>query len=64
VGDAKYVQSCSLKTGRDIDIHRWEHKIQINQEIIEYECMAWFNLAQERDHWWAVVSMEMNLWLL
>jgi len=25
--------------------------------------MYWINLAQDRDGWWAVVNMGMNLWI-
>jgi hypothetical protein len=26
--------------------------------------MEWIHLAQDRDWWWAVVNMVMNLWVL
>jgi hypothetical protein len=25
-------------------------------------CIDWIDLAQDRDRWWAVVYMVMNLW--
>ena len=25
-------------------------------------CMDWIDLAQERDRWWALVNVVMNLW--
>jgi len=24
----------------------------------------WMHLAQDRDHWWALIKMVMNLWVL
>jgi hypothetical protein len=30
---------------------------------IEWECVDWILLAQDRDQWWALVNMVMNLWV-
>jgi hypothetical protein len=37
--------------------HRWDRQ--------EVGCggMDWIDLAQDRDRWWALVSVVMNLWV-
>jgi hypothetical protein len=40
---------------------RWEDNIVMDLREIRCEDMNWVHLAQERDHWWAVVNMIMNL---
>jgi hypothetical protein len=31
---------------------------------IGWGCVAWINLAQDRDRWWALANAVMNLWVL
>jgi hypothetical protein len=38
-------------------------KIKTNLKETECEGVAWIDLAQDRDTWWAVVNMVMNLWV-
>jgi hypothetical protein len=35
--------------------------IIVNVREIEWEVVDWIHLAWDRDQWWAVVSMVMNL---
>jgi hypothetical protein len=35
--------------------------LDIDQEIMEV--VDWIHLAQDRNQWWAVVNMVMNLWV-
>jgi hypothetical protein len=41
--------------------HRWEDNIKIDLEEVGWRGMDWIELAQDRDGWWAVVSVVMNL---
>jgi hypothetical protein len=38
--------------------------IKMDLKGIEYEGMDWIYLVQVMDHWWVLVNMVMNLWLL
>jgi hypothetical protein len=40
---------------------RWEDNIKTNLGEREWEGMDWMYLAQDRDHWWALVNAVMNL---
>jgi len=42
--------------------HRWEDNIRMDLREIELEIMDWNHLVQDRDWWWALVTMVMNLW--
>jgi hypothetical protein len=41
--------------------NRWEHNIRMGLREIVWEVVDWIHLAQERDQWWALVNMVMNL---
>jgi hypothetical protein len=43
---------------------RWEDDIKIYYREIGWGVSDWFNLAQDKDWWWAIVNTEMNLWVL
>ena len=40
---------------------RWEDNIQMNLQEVGCGGMAWIELAQDRDRWWALVNLVMNL---
>jgi hypothetical protein len=40
-----------------------EDNIRINIREIMSKGVDWIHLAQDRDQWWAVVNMVMNLWV-
>jgi hypothetical protein len=42
---------------------RWEDNIRIDVREIGWEVVDCIHLAQDRDHWRAVVNTEMNLWV-
>jgi hypothetical protein len=37
--------------------------IRIDLREIVWEGVDWMHLAQDRDQWWALVNMVMNLWV-
>jgi hypothetical protein len=41
--------------------HRWECNIRMDLTEIGWEGVDWMHLAEDRDHWWAVMNMVMNL---
>jgi len=41
--------------------HRWEDNIKMDLQEVGYEGMDWIELAQDRDRWWALVNVVMNL---
>jgi hypothetical protein len=43
---------------------RWEDNIKIDLQEVGCGGMDWTQLAQDRDRWWAVVSVVMNVWVL
>jgi hypothetical protein len=44
--------------------HRWEDGIKMDLREIGWEGVEWIHLAQDRDHWRAVVNAMMNLRVL
>jgi hypothetical protein len=40
---------------------KWEDNIKMVLEAIEFEGVDWINLARDRDRWWALLNMAMNL---
>jgi hypothetical protein len=44
--------------------HRWEDRIRIDLREIVSGCVDWIRLAQDRDRWWAAVSVATNLRVL
>jgi hypothetical protein len=40
---------------------RWEDNVKMNLREIRFEGMDWIHLASDRDRWWALVKMVMNL---
>jgi hypothetical protein len=43
---------------------RWEDAIKMDLKEIGWGGVEWIHLAQDRDCWWAVVNVVMNLWVL
>jgi hypothetical protein len=43
--------------------HRWEDWIKMDLRKIGWGGVGWIHLAQDRDHWRAVVNSVMNLWV-
>jgi len=41
--------------------HRWEDNIRLDLRETGWEGMDWINLAQDRDHWQAVLNTVMKL---
>jgi len=41
--------------------HRWEDNIKMNIQEVGWGVMDWIVLAKDRDRWWAVVNVVMNL---
>jgi hypothetical protein len=39
----------------------WEDNIRMDLREIGWEGVDWIHLAQDSDHWWAVVNTVMNL---
>ena len=42
---------------------RWEDDIKIDLQKVGCGGMNWIELAQDRDRWWALVNVVMNLWV-
>jgi hypothetical protein len=40
---------------------RWEDNIKLDLRETGWGVMDWTDLAQDRDQWWAIVNMVMNL---
>ena len=43
--------------------HRWEDNIKMDLEEVGYGGMDWIELAQDKDRWWALLNVVMNLWV-
>jgi len=41
--------------------HRWEDNIKMDLQEVGRWGMNWIELAQDRDRWWALVNVVMNL---
>jgi hypothetical protein len=44
--------------------HKWEDGIKMDLREIGWGSVEWIQLAQDRDHWRAVVNVVMNLQVL
>jgi hypothetical protein len=44
--------------------HRWEGNSKMDLQEVGYGGMDWIEVAQDRDMWWALVNVVMNLWVL
>ena len=42
---------------------RWEDNIKMDLQEVRCGGMKWIKLAQDRDRWWALVNVEMNIWV-
>jgi hypothetical protein len=42
---------------------RWEDNIKMDLRAIGWSSIDMMNVAQDRDQWWALVNMVMNLWV-
>jgi len=42
---------------------RWEDNINMDLQEVGCESIDWIELAQDRDRWWALVYVAMNLWV-
>jgi hypothetical protein len=40
--------------------HIWEDNIKMDLQELGWGCMDWFDMTQDRDRWWALVSAVMN----
>jgi len=43
--------------------HRCEDNIKMDLQEVGWRGMDWIDLAQDRDRWWALVNVVMNLWV-
>jgi hypothetical protein len=41
--------------------HRWEDNIKMDFQEVGWGGIDWIDVAQDRDRWWALVYMVMNL---
>ena len=41
--------------------HRWEDNIKMDLQEVGYGGMDWIELVQDRDKWWKLVNVVMNL---
>jgi hypothetical protein len=42
---------------------RWGHNIKMYLQEVGCGNVDWIELAQDRDRWWALVNVVMNLWV-
>jgi ribosome biogenesis protein Nip4 len=63
----KYIQNFSQKPEGRVPCrrssHRWEDNIRMDLRGMGWEDAEWIHLVQDRDQWWALVNMVMNLWI-
>jgi hypothetical protein len=66
--DEKCIQILIGKLGKKRPLrgprHREEDNIRMDVREIGREAVDWLFLAQDRDHWQALVNMVMNFWVL
>jgi hypothetical protein len=43
--------------------HRWEDNIKMGLQEVGWGGMDWIDMAQDRDRWWAVVNVVLNVWV-
>jgi hypothetical protein len=43
--------------------HRWKNEFRMDDKYIGWEGMDWVDLAQDRNYWWALSNIVMNLWV-
>jgi len=43
--------------------HRWEENIKMVLQEVGCGCMDWIEMPQNRERWWALVNVVMNLWV-
>jgi len=43
--------------------HRWEHNVRMYLRKIGWEVVDGMHLAQDRDQWWSLLNMALNLWV-
>jgi hypothetical protein len=43
--------------------HTCKDNNRMDPKEIRWEVVNWMHLIQDRDHWWALVYMIMNLWV-
>jgi len=60
---AKFWLENLKERGHSEDKHRREDNIGIDLRKIGWEVVDWMHVAQDKDHWWAVLNMVMNLWV-
>jgi hypothetical protein len=41
--------------------HRWQGNIKIDLQELGWGGIEWIKVAQDRDRWWALVDMVVNL---
>ena len=44
--------------------HRWEDNIKMDLQVVGFLGMDWIDLAKDRDGWWALVNVVLNLQVL
>ena len=43
--------------------YRWEYNIKMDLQKVGFGGMDWIDLAQDRNRWWALVNVVMNVWV-
>jgi hypothetical protein len=43
---------------------RWQDGIKMDLREMGWEGVEWIHLTQDRDRWWVLMNMVMNLWIL
>jgi hypothetical protein len=38
-------------------------RLETDLEIMTYDHMDWIHLAEDRDKWWTLINMAINLWV-
>jgi hypothetical protein len=44
--------------------HKWEDGIRMDLREIGCRGVVWVHLAEDRDCWWGLMNVVMNLWVL